>query len=294
MTRGRKGNKTYTGYNGASEDSLRAMDKLAHTPAGQFGRVAAPSQAVTREFIKSQTCPWCGEGPYKILAGHTWRAHGVSGEELREMAGLTKCASICDQQVSEEKASRLKGVRLPKSAYAKQRKPRSLSEAGKQVCRAKLDEARGRHPDRGAAQAKSASQARVAKVAAENAPKYRAAEVLAAEGSLTLAEISSRVGLHPRTLGRHLKQAGVVPRELRTLRQRSPHQRAEFRARMRAATAVRQEDLRRERLAYFASCGGSWDAVHACARHWGVTTKTAAAYLKKSGAHVPDGRGGAA
>jgi hypothetical protein len=40
-----------------------------------------------RRAIATQTCPWCGRGPWKSLAHHTQRAHGVTAWELREMAG---------------------------------------------------------------------------------------------------------------------------------------------------------------------------------------------------------------
>jgi hypothetical protein len=49
-----------------------------------------------RQAIAEQVCPWCGRGPFKMLAGHTQRAHGVDCDALREMAGLIKAASLCD------------------------------------------------------------------------------------------------------------------------------------------------------------------------------------------------------
>ena len=300
MTRGRKGNKSYTGYNGAAEDKLREMDKLAHTPAGQFGRVAPLSPEAVMRFIETQTCPWCGEGPYKILVAHTRRAHGVTGAELREMAGLIKTASVCDPSLAAAKAERLKGTPLPDSAYAAPRRPRVLSEAAKQVARDKLAATRSPEAQRLRAAAGqptsqvAAARASVARTAELNAGKYAEIERLAADGEITVAEIAARVGLHKRTVGIHLRRVGRAAIARKAHRQKKPEQVAEFRARMSAGTAERQERLKHDRSARYESLGRNWQAVVTCASEWGVTVKSAAGYLRSVGFEVPDGRSGGA
>lgn len=50
-------------------------------------------------------CPFCGAGPYKVIAMHTSRAHAVDGQELRERAGLFYSDSITDPQYHEERSA---------------------------------------------------------------------------------------------------------------------------------------------------------------------------------------------
>lgn len=81
---------------------VRARQLLeSSTPEGQFGRVAAPEPEFVRSCINACICPWCGSGPYKVLALHTFNRHGVSGQELRQYAGLRRHDSICDPDHSD-------------------------------------------------------------------------------------------------------------------------------------------------------------------------------------------------
>src|SRR5690242_21894038 len=72
----------------------------AAVPAGQFGAVVPPSLEAIREAIAEQKYPWCGRGPYHILAGHTGRVHGVDRHELRRLAGLGRGDAICSPEVT--------------------------------------------------------------------------------------------------------------------------------------------------------------------------------------------------
>jgi hypothetical protein len=202
MTRGRKREKTYTGQNGAATDKLRAMQKLAHTPAGTAGRVAAPSQEAVRLHIEAQTCPWCSAGPFKILATHTHRAHGVDRHELRELAGLLKGARICAPEISAACADRRAGVRLPDIAYERiAGTKRQFSEAGKAVQRAKLE------PTRATAQPKAA-RAIGDKTLAANAQKYAAILERYNAGDSTV-EIADSLKFRPSFVRACLKREGV-------------------------------------------------------------------------------------
>lgn len=53
-----------------------------------------PTMKEIREAAQSNMCPWCGKGPFKAVASHTVQAHGVTGDELRERAGIPRTASL--------------------------------------------------------------------------------------------------------------------------------------------------------------------------------------------------------
>jgi len=56
---------------------------------------------VLRRYITVGQCPWCErKKSFKVLALHTYQVHGISGYELRELAGLNRGTSICDPDYS--------------------------------------------------------------------------------------------------------------------------------------------------------------------------------------------------
>lgn len=287
MTRGRVRDKTYTGHNGVATDHLRALDKLAKTPEGQYGRVSAPWAEKLREFIAAGTCPWCGRGPWKVLAGHTLRAHAVSGVELREMAGLVKDASICLPEFSQSKADARRGQRLPDSAYdTSKRTRRTFGEAGRAVQRAKLDAVRS------PGQSRQAGAAFAAKMAEQNKEKRDTALRMFREGRL-IRDIAKAVGLNPQAIRAHLRRSGVTPSEI--LRARSTNVEwlsSTAAGRQRGADSRRQAwSVQREsRMARFAALGGTYEATALLASEWGMSRRHTIDYLRKYGAYVPDGR----
>lgn len=52
-----------------------------------------PQQLLTPDAIRAATqrgmCSWCDRGPFKSLASHTNKAHGIDRREIRALAGLT-------------------------------------------------------------------------------------------------------------------------------------------------------------------------------------------------------------
>ena len=58
-------------------------------------------QALLRECIEAQRCPWCDRGGLRSLANHTVLVHGVYADELRELAGLAPGTPLCSDGLSE-------------------------------------------------------------------------------------------------------------------------------------------------------------------------------------------------
>lgn len=98
---GNPNNQTVIAYQGVSAETLRAKRLEQKTPAGQADRVVSYDPAAVLAAIEAQTCPFCGAGPYKVLAVHTSKIHGVDRRELRELAGLNGSARICAPEFSE-------------------------------------------------------------------------------------------------------------------------------------------------------------------------------------------------
>lgn len=75
--------------------------RMEHSDPNVGNRVTPPEMEATREAILAGTCPFCGKTGFKVLAGHTYRAHGVDRLELRAMGGFVLKDSICDETVSD-------------------------------------------------------------------------------------------------------------------------------------------------------------------------------------------------
>jgi len=68
-----------------------------------------PSGKKLRRYISAGQCPWCNSGKaYRSIASHTSRAHGITGYELREMAGLNRSSKICDPEYSVSRSEQQK------------------------------------------------------------------------------------------------------------------------------------------------------------------------------------------
>lgn len=71
------------------------------TPSGSYGRLAPPWPEYVRHCIDAGRCPYCDMGPFRVLATHVNRKHGVDRKALRALAGLSRADSICDPSVSQ-------------------------------------------------------------------------------------------------------------------------------------------------------------------------------------------------
>ena len=52
------------------------------------------------DAIRKQLCPFCGEGPFTVVAMHVTKKHGIDRLELRELLGIGVDESICDPRHS--------------------------------------------------------------------------------------------------------------------------------------------------------------------------------------------------
>jgi len=130
-----------------------------------------PTRDQIRAGIEAQICPWCGAGPFKILAGHTTRLHGVDRRQLRDLAGMFFKDPACAPEVTEafrERAKQSARVPTPSKGYRK-----NLSEAAAEANRRKLDAVRS--PEQRAA-ATAASHTPEAKSKRSATLRQRAAE----------------------------------------------------------------------------------------------------------------------
>lgn len=58
------------------------------------------------EALRSGLCPYCGDGPFTVVAIHASKKHGIDRHEIRELVGVSEKTSICDPTYSEVCAER--------------------------------------------------------------------------------------------------------------------------------------------------------------------------------------------
>lgn len=61
-------------------------------------RLDDPTVEQLRECIRDGYCWWCDSGSWKMLAGHTSKAHGITAADLRRRAYLYKHSTICSPE----------------------------------------------------------------------------------------------------------------------------------------------------------------------------------------------------
>lgn len=232
----------------------------SETASGVYGAVIAPSESAIQAAIDAQRCPWCGAGPYKMLAGHTSKAHGVDRQELRRLAGLDSRSSICAPERSENARKHL----------ISQNADGSLSKKGGQAAAE-----RGIHF--------LGSQTRVAKLASAN--RLRDEAILSDyHAGLGREEIARRNATGTAVVARVLAAAGI---------KENGRRRAALKrdiSDMRKASVAATERSSKEKVARYAELGSDWAAIHKLSLEYSVSAKSFAALMRRHGAHVPDGR----
>jgi len=161
--------------------------QASETAAGTYGSVMRIEPHVVRRAIEAQTCPWCGAGPYKVLASHTSRAHEIGPAELRELADLpAHGVSIC----SSERAEQARKSLLGREDWE------SMRSAGNTKANS-------------AGAAAKASRARVTKL--EEMNRERDADIVSsAQRGETARAIADRLNIRPNTVGSVLKRNGFT------------------------------------------------------------------------------------
>lgn len=81
---------------GVNERVLREGSRFLHGDASRASRHAAPTPDGVRKYLDALLCPFCGKGPYKAPLMHIAKIHGLSHQEVREMAGVSMSASFTD------------------------------------------------------------------------------------------------------------------------------------------------------------------------------------------------------
>lgn len=126
-----------------------------------------PTAEQVRVAIVKQLCPWCGKGPYKVVAIHTSKAHEIDAWELRERAGLTTNDSICSPEVSDQR--RRENLDHPRGVVltpARSRGPQRWTTAGISKNRAALSTWVTEDPERHRRMSATAASARTPESAA--------------------------------------------------------------------------------------------------------------------------------
>lgn len=102
---GKKENGRTYKTRGVNEAALRIASRMTHRDMDPQGYL---TPEVVRGFIASAMCPYCTAGPFKTLAGHTNRAHGIDRHELRVAAHLSEAQPISSPEVRRAAQARAK------------------------------------------------------------------------------------------------------------------------------------------------------------------------------------------
>lgn len=93
---------------GQRNTTLTLNKKKEYDRLHPVARLDNPSPEVLRDCIRDGYCWWCGLGGWKALAGHTSRAHGITANDIRDMAGLFKHIPTCLPELSHDMSGRMK------------------------------------------------------------------------------------------------------------------------------------------------------------------------------------------
>lgn len=240
---------------GRSSVTRGVNDRMLRVEARERHRDLDPqallTETVVRRYVDSRICPYCGAGPFVLLASHTSRAHGVSPLELRHAAGLRSKHSLSTPD----------------------------HQAAMRAHRANLIES-GALTDKDGARA----------IAARRAEEWRAVEgriqVLVNQG-LSYKAIAEALGIPESRISARLRGTATAAqrRSLYHDSQQGKGLAPAIRASQKAA-AERRDETR----TIWGRGQQDWPALVALAERTGRSIKQMRAYLKSIGCEVPDGR----
>lgn len=247
---------------GADHRARVEGERLAHVDASPANAVLPPSAAAMRRAIEADLCPFCSAGPYKSLGSHTAKAHGISAAELRAMSRLDR---VCSDGVSEAARTRLLD-RPDRDDICRKGGQRSPIGQGDPTVRQNYQDRRRAERDRRDP------------IIVERALAGHRLMDIAADLNVTVACVRDA-----------LIRLGVTPTLEQTQADRV-RRLEEHRGRAKSASLEAASERRLARIARFNELGGDWAAIKALASELGMPAKHVRAYLKTSGATVPDGR----
>lgn len=284
--RGRKGNKTYTSTHGGdcASSKVKSLHAMERGAASVQDRTIAPTQAEARRAISNGECPFCGK-PFKNIAGHTNRTHGVDSFELKEIAGIPKSRAACSEEYSETLSERSKRefrenpLRAQNLIASPNAKSRSFSEAGRRVQMEKLAKAR-------------AAQDVIA-MGRENTLRRRAqtahrdeAILSAYKSGSTLSEIMDMLDVTAQVVNGALRFYGIKRPDFRS-RRKVPAEHVEVWKSAGSEWAARRTAAR---LARWDASDKTREVLRAIANEWGQSTTSVATFLRSHDREVVDGR----
>lgn len=114
-------------------DSTLRIHRLESRP--KAAKLGDPTPEILRDCIKDGYCWWCGRGGWKALSIHTYHAHGISANDIRDMAGLFYHIPTCLPGLSHQFSVNIKsqldnGIRTMPSSLGHRHKMK-FSKAGR-------------------------------------------------------------------------------------------------------------------------------------------------------------------
>lgn len=117
--------------------------------ADALQRAQAIPREVWQKARETQVCPLCRSGPFKMLAGHMAKTHGIYQDQLRDLMHVLKDDPICSPDLSLQRAARnrldFSQGKEPIHQIHGAGWPRIYSQSGLDVMRAKAKIARLAH-----------------------------------------------------------------------------------------------------------------------------------------------------
>lgn len=280
---------------GLSQAKLNS-DRKARMHSDERAQALLTPETV-RKYLAVGLCPYCGEGPFHNIAGHTTRLHGAGKKDLCDAAEITYSTSITSPALNEKLSARsqelsTKNIPMMQAArakkYAKEKGKRNLSKKARAMNAEKLEVARAdfrkRHP---------LSEERKDILGAANRERSKRLhqtiiKTVTDHPDLSYQEIAGLIGVAPATITRHMRAEGVNgARRLAA----TPVGRARYaKNNPGAAFAKSAEKKREQERQQWLATDQSWVALLTMAEQTGRNQKAMVARLKAIGVTVPDGR----
>lgn len=235
------------------------------TGAGTNDPIALLTPQKIRDIVGTGVCPWCGEGPFKVIAAHINKAHGIERYELRKLALLPKSAKLTGESFSR-KLTEIHGERL-----------REMNRSANTPERAKAIASLGRE-----------ARSQILKIERD---ALREGVMSRYEAGGRQVDISVELGISLSRVRRILREGGFTGDMRVQAAERRKDQWVAVSQRMQAGRMAKDEMLRDAYVEHFESLGDPAEAVEAMAVEYGTSTKSVRARLRRYGVTLPDMRG---